>query len=213
MAQNLDLASLFGAVVGNLQENQEALNQADDYNHNHGDNMVEVFQVITEAMETKRGADPADQLAYASELLRQRTNSGSAAMYADGLSQASQEFQGSPITANNAMTLVQSLLGGPQPQAPQAPQASQASGDLLGSLLSGLTGGPEPADQEGLDMGDLLSAGMSFLNAKQQGGSNLDSLVSAMVSTTQAGQTSHRAESGAIVANTLLQMLGSMGDL
>jgi hypothetical protein len=34
--------------------------------------MVQIFKMITEAMETKQGADPADQLAYASELLRQR---------------------------------------------------------------------------------------------------------------------------------------------
>jgi hypothetical protein len=70
MSQNLDLGSLFQAVTRNLLENQNVLNQADTYNHDHGDNMVQFFKMITEAMETKQGADPADQLAYASELLR-----------------------------------------------------------------------------------------------------------------------------------------------
>ena len=107
----LDLLKLFQTVTGTLSENRDALNQADDRNHDHGDNMVDIFQAITQAMQDKQGADPADQLAHASQLLRQR-QSGSAQVYAQGLSQAASKFQGQQVTPNNAMTLIQSLLGG-----------------------------------------------------------------------------------------------------
>ena len=39
-ASEVDLASLFSAVTKTLQENQASLNDAGEYNHDHGDNMV-----------------------------------------------------------------------------------------------------------------------------------------------------------------------------
>ena len=64
----LDLLTMFKAASRSLKQNKEALNQADDYNHNHGDNMVSIFRVITKAMETKR-------------MLLLRTNSNMPASY------------------------------------------------------------------------------------------------------------------------------------
>jgi len=52
MAQsNVDLANLFQAVTQSLVENQQALDQADTYNRDHGDNMVKTFQTITGALQ------------------------------------------------------------------------------------------------------------------------------------------------------------------
>jgi hypothetical protein len=206
-SRNLDLSALFQAVTDNMVENRDTLNQADAYNHNHGDNMVEIFRVITEAMDAKPSADPADQLAYASELLREKSQSGSAQMYAQGLSQASQEFSGQNITTDDAMTLINLLLGG-QPAAPA--QQPQSSGNLLGSLLSSFSGSQSSEGQDGLDMNDLLTAGMSYMNSKQQGKDNVEAIMTALVSATQSGQSPHRAESGAMVAQTLMQVIGSM---
>ncbi len=42
MSNQVDLLSLFNAVTGTLKENKTALNKADEYNGNHGDNMVEI---------------------------------------------------------------------------------------------------------------------------------------------------------------------------
>ena len=62
------------------------------------------------------------------------------------------------------MLLIQSLLGGGQQAAPQM------GGDLLGSLLGGQqlqsAGG---GLSDGIDVGDLLNAGLAFMNARQQG--------------------------------------------
>ena len=206
----IDLAKLFGAVANNLGDQRETLNQADTYNNDHGDHMVEIFEVVTQAVKEKKNADPADQLAYASEILR-RKQSGSAQVYANGLAQASQQFQGQAITTDNAGMLLQTLLGGGE--APAAPsQGAGAGGDILGALLGGLTGQSSQGQgaNDGLDVGDLLNAGMAFMSAKQQGDSTAEAAINALMSASPLGQSSHRKESGAMVANTIMQVLGSM---
>ncbi len=211
-AQAVNLVKLFQGVAKSLSANQDALNQADTNNHDHGDNMVQVFDVVSQAMKERKGSPASEQLAYASELLRQREN-GSAQYYAGGLEQAAQQFTGQKVTTDNAMQLVQTLLGGGQ--APAAPSPAAGQGDLLGSLLSGLAGGtpasPMPAAQAGgLDVGNLLNAGLSYLSAKQGGAGNADALVGALMTATQGGNTPYRAQSGAVVANALMQALGAM---
>jgi hypothetical protein len=239
----LNLANLFQSVAGSLTAQKENLNNADTYNHDHGDNMVEVFNVISQAMQAKQNAAPADQLAYASELLRQR-QSGSAQLYAQGLSQASKEFKGQQqVTPNNAINLIQALMGGgqastAQPQsgigdllgsllgggtaATQQSQSGQSStaqpqgglGDLLGSLLGGeTTTTQQPQNQQastGSDVGDLLNAGMAFMNTKSQGGNNMQAIVNALVSGSAMGNSQHRSQSGAVVVNSILQAIGGM---
>lgn len=207
-ANKIDLAKLFGAVASSLGEQRETLNQADTYNNDHGDHMVEIFEVVTQAVKEKKNANPADQLAYASEILRRR-QSGSAQVYANGFAQAAQQFQGQAVTTNNAGLLLQTLLGGGQ--TPAAP-SQQAGGDILGALLGGLTGQPSQGQgaDDGLDIGDLLNAGMAFMSAKQQGSSTAEAAINALLSESPLGQSSHRKESGALVANTIMQVLGSM---
>jgi hypothetical protein len=107
----LDLGALFQAVTGALTQNKENLNKADTNNHDHGDNMVNTFQVITRAMQEKQDANAGEKMAYAAEVLRGQ-RSGSAQLYAKGLSQAAQQFQGQEVTADNALAMLSTLLGG-----------------------------------------------------------------------------------------------------
>jgi hypothetical protein len=129
-------------------------------------------------------------------------------VYSQNLLQASKEFKGQQITTNNAFELLQSLLGAGQ--APTSPKPTE-TGDLFGSLLSGLVGGGGDSEGGGLDAADLLTAGLTFLQSKQSGDSDLEALADAFVSTSAMGQSPHRAQSGAVVANTILQVLGSLG--
>ena len=104
--QSVDLSKLFGAVAQTMLQNQSTLNEADTYNHDHGDNMVQTFEVITQAMKEKSNATPAEQLAYASQLLSAKSQSGSAKLYAQGLQDASKKFVGkTSITPSNGTTL------------------------------------------------------------------------------------------------------------
>ncbi|HSB89896.1 MAG TPA: hypothetical protein VLD63_07725 [Anaerolineales bacterium] len=202
-----NLAKVFQTVTKALASRQQTLNQADSINHNHGDNMVEVFEVVTRAMKEKKGASAADQLAYASQLLRQR-ETGSAQHYASGLSQAAQMFEGQKLTSDNALQLIETLVSGGQPAtlSQQQPAAADPLATLLGGL--GVTGqeGAAPA----IDIGSLLNAGMSFLNAKQTGQGDMDALMGALAAGTQGGSAPHRAQSGAVVVNALLQALGGL---
>lgn len=236
--QGVDLAKLFGAVAKSLAENQDSLNAADTYNKDHGDNMVGIFQTISKIVKSKSGLDQASQLASASKEIRKQS-SGSAQLYADGLQRASQEFKGKTITPENAMALIQALMGGSQTagvgQQPASSggdmlgsllgslgggdasggtqSKSEAGGDLLGSLLGSLGGGQvggTQGSQDGLDAGDLLNAGMAFMNAKQKGSSNAEALIGAILSASPMGQSSHRSQSGSIVAGTIAQVLGSL---
>ena len=56
--QEVDLSKLFNAVTKALKTEQASLNEADSYNHDHGDNMVTNFKVITKALKQKQGASP-----------------------------------------------------------------------------------------------------------------------------------------------------------
>jgi hypothetical protein len=238
-SKSIDLQKLFGSVAKTMAQNKTSLNAADTYNHDHGDNMVQIFEVITQAMKEKSAATPAEQLAYASKLLQAKSQSGSAQLYAEGLSDAASQFKGSKaITTDTAMTLIQTLLGAKGSVPASSTQSGGTSdligsligglagssqtqgdsnGDLLGSLLGGLTGSQQPATADNqatgqgqIDIGDLLNAGMAFAQTKQSGGSNLDAILNAVVSSSKMSDSSHRSQSSALVANTLMQVVGQM---
>jgi len=194
----IDLLKLFQSVNSVLQENQQSLNKADSYNHDHGDHMVDIFSTISDAVKQKKDKDPAAQLAYASQLLS-KMDSGSAQLYTDGLKQASSQLKGQSLTQQNMMQLIQAMMGSGE---------SEAGQDPLHSLLGGLLGGQEgESDDSGLDAGDLLSAGLAFMSAKQKGQSNVEALVNAVIAAGPFAETPHRQQSSQLVVQTLLEAL------
>jgi hypothetical protein len=157
--------------------------------------------MISRAMARQRGAAPSEQLRYASEYLAQNANSGSAHVYAQGLAQAAQQFQGQQaLTPENALLLIQSLLGSGQGMSPQG------GADPLGPLL----GGQQVQQTEGIDLAALLSAGLTFMSAKQQGQDNVQAALTALMSAGPMAQRTHRQQSGQLVGNALLQAIAGM---
>lgn len=227
MAKNqIDLFSLFNTVTKTMQDSKVSLNEADSYNHDHGDHMVDIFEVITQAMKEKKNADPADQLEYAAQLLRGQAKSGSGKLYAEGLGNAAKQIIGKDLNVGTVMSMLQTIMGagqgGTQKQAP-------SSGGLLGSLLGGLagsqqqddgldlgdlvgafTGGGSTGTQDGLDLGDLVGAGMSLLNAAKGSDSNLESIAGALLSGSKMEESDYRKQSGQLVTSTVLKALTSM---
>jgi hypothetical protein len=208
MANTLDLGSLFGTVTEQLTQKKESLNEADTYNHDHGDHMVQIFSLIQDAVAQKSDQPVADQLDFASQMVKNEAQSGSGQLYAQGLSSAANNLAGSSgLDQDSIMTLVKSLLNADQPQ--QEPEPQQKGG-LLGSLLSGLMGKSESQDaQKGFDMNDLLRAGMAFYQSQQDGDSTMDSLINALMAASPLGQSPHRAQSGSIVASTIMNFAKS----
>ncbi len=106
-------------------------------------------------------------------------------------------------------SLLGGLMGGTQTPS-QPAQTTQTQPDMLGSLLGSLMGGQSSKPQsDGLDMGDLVTAGMAYLNAKQQGKNSLEAILNALIASSQGGQTPYRAQSSALVIKSLLQMIGA----
>lgn len=215
-SQSVDLGSLFNVASQTIAANRSSLNQADIENQNHGDNMVQVFNMISQVMANQQGAPPSTQLRRASEYLAKNGTSGSSQVYSQALAQAARQFRGkSAVTPDNAMMLIQALLGSGQQSMPR-----QASAELLGSLLEGGQQSSQSTDlletllggkgkQSGLDVGTLLNAGMAFMNAKQQGQDNVQAALTALMSTGPMAQKPHRQQSGQLVANALLQALAA----
>ena len=217
----MDLAHVFQAVSKTMVQNQAALNQADTYNHDHGDNMVQIFNLATNAMKAKEDATPSEQLAYAGKQINSQLQSGSAQLYADGFLRASQQFKGQQnLTADSLMPLIQALLGSSQAAQPAQPaqpvqQAPQQTADplaaLLGTLGQSMGGQPQQSQADGgLDAGDLIAAGLAFLQSQQRGDSTMESLINALMAGSQMSSSPDRDQSGRLVANTLMQVVGAM---
>ena len=194
MSSNVDLVKLFSTVAETLIENQASLNKADEYNQDHGDHMVDIFQMITGAVKEAPQDNLSSGLATASKMLTEKP-SGSADMYAKGLAQAAEYFQDQDLDASSVLPLLQTMLGGGEAS------VSKSAGGLLDSLMGSLGG------EDGLDLGDILSAGAAFMQSKEEGDSNLEAAIDAVISASKMGETPHRAQSSKLVADTLLQTL------
>jgi len=205
MAKNLDLSTIFKTVTERLSDEQETLNDADTYNHDHGDHMVQIFDLIQSAVSKKSDKSIADQLEYAGEVVQEKSESGSSKLYAQGLMNAASNLTGSDLDANAIGTLVKSLLN------VEETQQSQKQENVLGSLLSGMTGsGESSSESDGFGVDDLLQAGMAFLQSKQEGDSNQEAILEAVLAASPLGQSSHRSQSGSLVASTIMSFAQSL---
>jgi len=211
----VDLGKLFGTVTQVLAQNRDSLNSADTYNQNHGDNMVNTFKVITNAVKETQGRQPSEQLAYASQQLSQQSQSGSAQLYSQGLANAAGQFQNqSAVTPDNALKLVQALLGGQSGAASaQSSQTDMVSG-LLGALMGGQTADNQPSSSSGAEaggMGDLLGSllGGQTTGAQPSSSSSapdggMQDLLGSLLGGGSSNAQSTTGASGGIDLNTLL---------
>jgi hypothetical protein len=234
----IDLLQLFQAAAGALQQNQSALNKADSYNHDHGDNMVNTFNTIVQALQQKPDAKPAAQLKYVSQQLEQNSTSGSGKTYAQGFSQAAQKIKGTGITLENILPLLLMILGGGK-----SSSGAGSSTDIIGSILGGLLGGQNASSSQsgqGIDLGGLLGSilggGQSSSTQSAQGGGLgdilggilggqpasssgssgssagdlLGTLIGGIVGNSQMSDSAPHTQSGEIVTASILQALAKI---
>ncbi len=184
----INLLELFKSASSTLNKNKEVLNAEDTFNHNHGDNMAETFSVITQAMKEKADLPAWQQLAYASDLLRSKTQSGSGSLYAKGLAAASTQFKGKKVNETNVVNLIQTMMAAgvkPKPLPVEKTSGgtnllgtltsllgSSGGSNLLGSLLGSLGGGggAKKSGGGGFDLGGLLGGLTGGGNKQQSGG-------------------------------------------
>lgn len=215
MAQkDVDLVKLFNSVTKTLKTEQATLNEADSYNHDHGDNMVKNFKVITKALKMKNGATPSEQLSYASQVLKSKSASGSANMYSQGLAEAAKQLMGQQsVNANNASSMIQALIGAQ----PTAQEEKAGSGDMLGQILGGLLGGggtATPTQEESSQSGDMLGGLMGSLmggggatapaqEESSQSGNMMSGLLGSLLGGGGGGQSSSSGQSSGDLGSLL----------
>ena len=209
------LQAIFSAVGEALDERRAELNQMDELNHNHGDHMVEVFQLAARAGQEMQGALLVDAMDHAAGLLRERAQNGSAQVYARGLGLLAAQFRQHQIDLDDLLPVVQSYL---RKQEESAGEGSASSGEVLKGLMAALAeweqveasqGATEKKPFAGVDMGYLFGVGMAYLQAKQKGGDRLDILSETVVSASPLGNTPHRHASGVIAVRALLQAMSA----
>jgi len=139
-----------------------------------------------------------------------------------------------PQTSGDPMAALLGGLMSGQPAASQhmpQPSSSDPMAALLGSLMSGGASQPQSganvltalmgmsqqpppqaqAGNSGLDLGDLLTAGMAFMQAKQQGADNMQAGMQAVMAALMGNQVnplasgSPQAAAGGLIAQSLLQ--------
>jgi hypothetical protein len=207
----VDLASLFGAALSAMKNNQQQLNQLDTTNGAHGDHMVENMRIVTDALRAKQSQSRSEALQYASQMLQAQGQGTSTQQYAQGLSQAADKFQGqSQMNPSDITHLVSSILGSVQSEA--GPQQPGAPANALEHMM-GLANQQQQGGSTGGMLDALLPAGMAFLQAKASGADTataashavMRALTSGAVNPLQAGNA-HSASAG-LVAQSLLQAL------
>jgi hypothetical protein len=210
------LAPLFQAVGEALRQNQPALNQADSINGNHGDHMVEIFEIAARAAQEKQAASLADAMAYAASLLEAQTGNGSAGMYAHGLRQVAEQLHRYDISLDELVAYVQKVLReektGREPAKQSAQPALARSGEVLKALVAGLAdwGQVEEGQTSSgspLNMGALFEFGMAYWQAKQRGGERAAVLADAAAAVSPLSKVPHRYESGKLAIRALLEAM------
>jgi hypothetical protein len=206
------LAPLFQAVGEALRQSQTALNQADSLNGNHGDHMVEIFQIAARAAQEQQAAELAEAMTYAAGLLEAQADNGSARLYAHGLRQMAEQFQHYDISLDELVAYVQKVLREEKDPGQTAEPGLARSGEVLKALLAGLTGWGQVEEGQAsssrpLDMGALFGFGMAYWQAKQRGGERAAVLADAAASVSPLSKTPHRYQSGKLAIQALLQAM------
>jgi len=207
MATKINLSTIFQTVTERLTKQKDSLNTADTYNHDHGDHMVQIFDLIQTAVSKKSDKPISNQLEYASEEVTKKADSGSGKLYAQGLLHAAQDLSGSKLDAGGISTLVKDLLN------VEEPEPAQQESNVLGSLLSGFMGtSEEKSEDSAFGVDDLLQVGMAFFQSKQEGDSNQEAIMEALLAASPLGQSSHRSQSGSLVASTIMSFAKSLSN-
>lgn len=211
-----ELVSLFQSVAAVMRQHQEAFNQADRVNGNHGDHMLEIFELASSSVAEREDQPLADSMEVASQQLLLLDDNGSARVYADGLSQFAAQFREHDISTADLVGYAQELLAGETQEdaATSGPPAGndQDNGDVLKALVAGLAGwravekGEAPPSGSP-DIGYMFDLGIAYMQAKARGGSRTSVIADAAVSVSPLGEVPHRAESGKLAIQAFLEAM------
>ena len=206
------LAPLFQAVGDLLRDNRMALNQADTLNGDHGDHMVEIFEIAARAAQEKQAEKLAEAMAYAADLLDGQVENGSARLYAHGLRAMAEQMRRYDISLDELVAYIRRALRERKETRQTDEPGTVRSGEVLRALLAGLASweqveAGQASSENPLDMGALFEFGMAYWQAKQRGGTRAAVLADAAASVSPLGKVPHRYESGKLAIRALLEAM------
>ena len=210
------LSPAFERVAEIMRQNREELNRADPYNGNHGDHMVEIFELAASAVGGLGDAPLPDAMEYAGVRLTELPGNGSAGVYAAGLAQFAAQFRERNVTASDLELYIERGLTGDREEHTSVEGDPANGGELLKALLSGLAGwravvdGKQPP-QESLDTAYLFDLGVAYMQAKARGGGKTAVIADAAVSVSPLNAVPHRAQSCRLAIQSLLEFWGIVG--
>lgn len=207
-----NLAELFEAVADVMKQNRQAFNAADLANGDHGDHMVEIFQIAAQAARQYENGSLAEAMDCAARLLRSKLANGSAQVYGRGLDQLGRQFQERNIQLTDLLPYVQTLLNEGAENPVNGEESPGRGGEVLKALVAALAAWQQPEQLNGLparplDMAALFELGMAYLHAKARGGSRTEILAEAAASASPLGNVPHRHQSGRLALQTLLEVM------
>jgi hypothetical protein len=199
-----------------MEGHRSAFNQADSANGNHGDHMVEIFDIAARAAVEKQEIGLAEAMVYAAGQLRQRGQNGSAQVYASGLEQLAAQLGAHQATLDDLTRFVQGLASEEieKKTREETTGSPPSKSSLLKALLAGLRNwqrveSGQPPVQSPLDMGYLFDLGVAYMQAKQHGVNRLETLAEAAASVSPLSRVPYRAQSGKMAIQSLLEALAS----
>lgn len=217
-----NLAQVFEAVRQVVRENQAYFNTVDEFNHNHGDHLLEILDLAVRTLHDLHPGDLAGSMMAAGIAIKKLEGNESARVYSDGLIAFAQKLQQYGIEQAELIQFVREKTGegrlekrndDVQP-VDEAGDHDKRSGQVLKALVEGISTWKQSDSGQGykeknLDMGALFELGIIYMQARQRGGSNIEVLADAAVSASPLNQSAHRKISGKIAIQALLKALAT----
>jgi hypothetical protein len=206
-----DLAPVFAAVEAQMRLNQQAFNQADAVNGDHGDHMLAIFEIAARAAQEKQSASLAEAMDYAAELLFAVPQNGSAQVYGRGLASLAEQCRKYDLSLGELSAYVRDVLAEKSEQTSDAP--APRSGEILKALVAALAGWKTQENGAGktagaLDLGYMFDLGVAYVGARQRGGTRAEVIADAAAAVSPLNSIPYRRESGRLAILALLQALG-----
>jgi hypothetical protein len=198
---SVDMVDLFMSAKKDLEKNKSELNRVDKQDSDHGDNMVDNFEIITKAMKEKKGASPSVKLNHAAKTLNKKTKEISGQMLVKGLRRAAKRLKGKKsLTKEDAVLLTYLLIG-------VVTEISKKDKSAIKKFFDWLFGRKD-RELDSDDVENLLNAGLALIEAKQSGKITLESLIDKIVAASDMGtSSSHRAISSKIVSSSFMKQI------
>jgi hypothetical protein len=211
------LRQAFDQAQRQMEARRDEFNRADSDNANHGDHMVEIFQVAAQAIQ--EDDDLAQAMRRAADRLAGLGANGSAQVYARGLYAFAGQFAERQIGLDDLLRYLQGSLNKENASSPSGPTGRGS--DVLKALMGGLAEWKAAFNQAptetghgdlaggGVDMSFVIELGSAYLAARSSGGSRAEVVAEAAVTASPLSQVAHQALSGKAAVLAIFESLAA----